>query len=350
MAKNPAAYFSKIAAPGFVLLFVLIFSNQAAAFTFRKSDRPRQSAATIAETDEYRIIFKYERKESESRRESKSPWVELSYKIADLSETPGQRFASAGGGKVCFLDKDGFMVAADTFSIKDLETGDHYGFIGLQENFARQIVSADLVPIRSEEKYKLKEKEKKKDKKDKRPSSGASKKEEESPGEVIESPEPSAAGSSEPAVKDVEALASEIISPSPAPSVPAVEQPLFPAADAVPAPSPVLSLPAAAEGSPVSESEAGTVLIAEPSLSPARAAGASPAPSPSPSESPLDHGGVGNDEVRRLLNAQSKTPATEIPPSESSIDMPEVTGDGQASGNGTQEEKKSGVIIKQTFV
>lgn len=257
------------------LFLILIFSGPAHGLPFKKS-RQRGTKASIAETSDYRIIFSYAH--GSTRKDPENPkvrWVELSYKYADLEEPPGQRFAGVGGGKVRFLDQDGFVLASDVFSIQDLESGDTYGFLGMEENRARQIVNADVVALRSDELSLLK-------------------KTGEEPAKI-----PNAAA--EMTVRKIVPIKK---SPAPLPSS-------TPTASPTPPPPPLTLPPPSATTSPDS----------------------------------LERGGASNEDVQKVLKAQQENPETKIPPSASTIDLPmdEDTGE-------TQEENKSGVIIKQTFL
>ena len=255
------------------LILILVFPFPATAFSFKKS-KQGSAKASFAETADYRILFSFSRRSTQKDPENpKIRWVELSYKYADLEEPPGQRFAGLGGGKIRFLDSEGFVLASDVFSIQDLETGDTYGFLWVEENRARQIVNADAVPLRSDEFPLLKKADK-------------------GPAPIAEINEQRAE--------------------------PLKEEPASPAA----------ALP-----------EEDVVL---PSPSPMTSPSPSPAPSASASPDRLERGGVSNEEVKKVLGIQQESTETVIPPSASTLDMP--------LDEEAQEENKSGVIIKQTFL
>ena len=283
---------------GFFLIF--IFCGSAAAFSFKKAYKGREGALMI-ETPQYRILFSEAR--ASVRKDDQNPkirWVELSYKYADLEEPPGQRFAGMGGGKIRFLDKDSFVLASDVFSIQDLEAGDIYGFLWVEENRIHQIVSADAVLLRPEEVKLLKEKE---DHKTPSPS-----------------PEPETSAETKPV-------------PSPSPSAEPLPQPnaeVAPSAEVSPSPS-------APPPSPV----------------PTPSVPATPAPPASTAPDMVIHGGVSNEDLSDTLGNQLKKPETVIPPSKTVLPIILEGSEEKVAvvkeAPKAKEDDENGVIIKQTF-
>lgn len=335
------------------------------ALPFKKINRERDPAQVI-EGPQYRIVFSYDRKGiAKTGKAPGSKWVEFSYKYADFEEPPAQRFAGLGGGKVRFLDKDGFVLASDVFSIDDLIAGDTYGFLWVEENRARQIVSADAVMLRPEELHLLKESS--------TPDQPKINIEEQIPAvaepAVPQSVEPRVQAAAPESLAPAPAPETETIpasdvsaepplpSPSPSPSPENVEAPLFPPAPSVfaapessplEAPSPSVA-PSPAADDAVKVEALAIEAAASPSPTPPPSAEpqvAEPSPSPSPSLSPetegLKHGGMTNDDLRAILSAQdSKSPTT----------MPAVTNDTPPEPDpAAKEDDKNGVIVKQTFL
>lgn len=283
------------------LLIALVFLEPAYAFSLKKSSR-RNSSAILSETSQYRIVFAYESRIRHDAEDSKIKWVELSYKYADLEAPPAQRLMESGGGRIRFLDEDGFALASDVIRYADLESGDgdHYGFIWVEKKRAKKIVKADIVPLRPEEKLLL------------------------APVEAAPSP-----------------------SPTPAP-VPEPTPPETPSPESTPSPEP------SAVPEPVEE-EIPVYNLPSPEPTPSVVVEESPSPSPTPPPPPLERGGASNEELEATLKDQQAGAPTFIPPSETKVDLPESTPtilDDTAAPPPPppQEEEKNGVIIKQDFL
>lgn len=287
----------------------------------KKSKIKKNSPQTdVAQSYPYRVFFIIE---PVSGSTSSKKWLEINYKLVNGSEVPGPIFPGTSGGKVRFLDKDGFVLAADFFLIEDFQKADFYSSLLVEKKRAGAIVSADVQPLREGELESLRreraEKTEQREREDElyqmavgRTSAPAS-----------PEPEKSTQPASSPVPAPAESAAVQPGAPAPSILLPAVSPEVSAAPSSVPEPKIPAPAPSqAASGAPDSPQQA----LEVPSVTQKQVT-ASPQPVKIPPSSSdkkkdkdlLDLGGTTNDQIQDTLSELTKKPGTEIKESPSQI-------------------------------
>lgn len=136
---------------------VLFWKNKektASPAVSNKSAKPNKDIR-VTETSDFIILFFFtggHEKREDGMGESRK-YLEISYKFSIRAEDPLRYFGGEQGWmKVRFLDSEGFSLAEDKVSYKDLLRGkEHYGFAWIEERKAGVLRKADLQPLKQDE-------------------------------------------------------------------------------------------------------------------------------------------------------------------------------------------------------
>ncbi len=289
---NSNKYFLLKRIPGFYFLgfffFYLAFSSAAQAAFWKKETPKIVKTTTVSDPAPYRVIYKSGAFSSKGGAgDSGKKWMELDYKIVDMGDVEGVLFQPQGGGQVRFMDKDGFVLAADLFLMEDFQKTDYYGSVLIERDRLEKIVKADAVVFREGEleKARKQKKEREQQKQDE------SKLYRLSAGKAAEGMPTSSASSPSLSTQPI---------PPPGPS---------------PAENPQISQPVSAPGSSSSASKGEetensvTVILPQVTMTPPQ----------KEQDKILDLGGTTNEDIEETLSALEKTPPTQVAQSPSSI-------------------------------
>lgn len=316
----------------FLVSFLFTASRPAAALLKKEKIVKNSPPTDVAEIFPYRVFFIVE--PSVKDPSSKKSWSEINYKLVNGKETPGPLFENVSGGKVRFLDKDGFVLAADFFLNEDFQGTDFYGTVIVENKRAATIVSADAQPLREGELETLRRERAEKEAQKRR--------EEELLQKVISNSSESPGMGSPSSLESVPETLTENILQAEADSSPAIIQAQTnnapdakegkvvretnPSSPSLSSGQPqVIILQAAKEvdeeGHQVVES---TKIISEPAQEQKQAAGPSQVVKIQPSlpdkkKELLDLGGATNDDIQATLDDMNKRPPTEVQESPSEI-------------------------------
>ncbi len=136
------------------LLFWKNKDKTAAPAVSKKSSKPNKDIR-VTETSDFIILFFFtgaHEKRDNGMGESRK-YLEISYKFSIRAEDPLRYFGGEQSWmKVRFLDSEGFSLAEDKVSYKDLLRGkEHYGFTWVEERKAGVLRKADLQPLKQDE-------------------------------------------------------------------------------------------------------------------------------------------------------------------------------------------------------
>lgn len=148
----------KITIPaGMVILFLAAQVPEADAFSLslkRKAAQETRQKKVTSETSDYFIFFNVT-DSGKVKQGAEAIVRDLNYKIVDRNGNLQVLLNDAQGGKIRFLDPDGFVVVETALLPEDLMNGDFYGSLPIDASRVERLSKADVVPLKPEAAEKL---------------------------------------------------------------------------------------------------------------------------------------------------------------------------------------------------
>ncbi len=143
------------AAAGVAMLFWAGRVPESSAFSLsfkRKASASHEPAKKMftSEAENYFIFFSVEDPGNVKNDGGEAVMLDLSYKIVDRNGNLQSFLNDAQGGKIRFLDSDGFAVVESALLTEDLVRADHYGSVKIDGARVRRLSTADIVPLKPE--------------------------------------------------------------------------------------------------------------------------------------------------------------------------------------------------------